>query len=101
MKHFAGDVQYNIDGFLEKNKDTLFRDLIDAAGSSTNNYVEHLFPEAKKSVSKKRPTTAGSQFKHSMANLVTTLMACTPHYIRCIKPNDQKRGGLYNQGTCI
>jgi len=67
-------------------------------GSSTNKYVQNLFPEAKKSVSKKRPKTAGSQFKQSMADLVTTLMACTPHYIRCIKPNDQKRGGLYNQG---
>ena len=77
---------------------SLFLLLLFFKGSSTNKYVQNLFPEAKKSVSKKRPKTAGSQFKQSMADLVTTLMACTPHYIRCIKPNDQKRGGLYNQG---
>ena len=97
IKHFAGDVKYCIDGFLEKNRDTLFRDLIDAAGSSSNNYVRNLFPEANSKASKKRPPTAGHQFKVSMADLVKTLMACTPHYIRCIKPNDQKRSSTYNE----
>ena len=97
IKHFAGDVSYNIAGFLEKNRDTLFRDLIEAAGSSSNPYVRGLFPEAGAAASKKRPPTAGHQFKVSMTDLVKTLMACTPHYIRCIKPNDQKRSGLYNE----
>ena len=96
IKHFAGEVSYNVEGFLEKNRDTLFRDLVEAAGSSSNQYVRDLFPEAAKAASKKRPPTAGSQFKVSMTNLVKALMACSPHYIRCIKPNDEKRSGTYN-----
>ncbi len=96
IKHYAGDVTYCIDGFLEKNKDTLFRDLMDAAGSSTNPYVRGLFPEATAAASKKRPPTAGHQFKTSMLALIKTLMQCEPHYIRCIKPNDDKRAGRYD-----
>ena len=96
IKHFAGDVSYNVEGFLEKNRDTLFRDLIDAAGSSSKPYVQDLFPEFRKQASKKRPPTAGNQFKVSMTDLVKTLMACTPHYVRCMKPNDEKRSGMYN-----
>jgi myosin-1 len=96
IKHFAGNVNYCVDGFLEKNRDTLFRDLIDSCGSSKKKYVQNLFPESLKSSSKKRPPTAGNQFKKSMSDLVKTLMACTPHYIRCIKPNDMKKSSVYN-----
>lgn len=35
IKHYAGDVEYNIDGFCEKNRDVLFQDLIDLMKSST------------------------------------------------------------------
>lgn len=34
IKHYAGDVEYNIDGFCEKNRDLLFQDLIDLGRSS-------------------------------------------------------------------
>ena len=40
---------------------------------------------------KSRPKTAGYKFKTSVCELITTLDACTPHYIRCIKSNDEKR----------
>ena len=35
IKHYAGDVEYNIDGFCEKNRDVLFQDLIELMKSST------------------------------------------------------------------
>jgi len=45
----------------------------------------------------KRPITAGTQFRNQMSSLMDSLRACTPHYIRCIKPNTNKRGGEWNQ----
>jgi myosin I len=35
IKHYAGDVDYNINGFCEKNRDVLFQDLIDLMKSSS------------------------------------------------------------------
>lgn len=40
---------------------------------------------------KARPVTAGEQFQKSVAELLKSLYACQPHYIRTIKPNDEKR----------
>lgn len=45
--------------------------------------------------SKKRPDTAASQFKTSLARLVEILMSKEPSYIRCIKPNEAKKAGLF------
>lgn len=38
-----------------------------------------------------RPTTAGNKIRNQARRLVNQLMKCTPHYIRCIKPNETKR----------
>lgn len=35
IKHYAGNVHYNIDGFCEKNRDVLFQDLIDLMKTSS------------------------------------------------------------------
>jgi myosin-1 len=40
---------------------------------------------------KKRPTTAGFKIKTSATALMEALSKCNPHYVRCIKPNDNKR----------
>lgn len=91
VKHYAGDVTYNVDGFSDKNKDTLFGDIILAIQTSNNKFLLSLFPEDVSSPQKKRPTTAGFKIKSSAGALMATLSQCNPHYVRCIKPNDVKR----------
>lgn len=91
IKHYAGTVEYNSDGFCEANKDTLYRDLIILAQSTNNAFIRNLFPEDVSVDDKKRPTTASFKIRNQCNQLVETLMKCTPSYIRCIKPNEKKR----------
>jgi myosin-1 len=65
VKHYAGDVTYNISGMTDKNKDTLSKDLLDLVISSPNAFLQALFPERPDPDSKKRPPTAGDRIKAS------------------------------------
>ncbi|XP_024135163.1 unconventional myosin-If [Oryzias melastigma] len=91
VHHYAGKVSYDINGFCERNRDVLFPDLIELMQSSEFDFIRSLFPENLNTDKKSRPTTAGSKIKKQANDLVNTLMKCTPHYIRCIKPNETKR----------
>ncbi|NXU76540.1 MYO1F protein, partial [Oreotrochilus melanogaster] len=91
IHHYAGKVSYDASGFCERNRDVLFTDLIELMQSSEFGFIRMLFPEKLDSDKKGRPTTAGSKIKKQANDLVTTLMKCTPHYIRCIKPNETKK----------
>uniref|UniRef100_A0A8C9U8A8 Osteoclast-stimulating factor 1 n=1 Tax=Scleropages formosus TaxID=113540 RepID=A0A8C9U8A8_SCLFO len=91
IHHYAGKVSYDADGFCERNRDVLFTDLIELMQSSDIAFIRALFPENLNQEKKGRPTTAGSKIKKQANDLVSTLMKCTPHYIRCIKPNETKR----------
>ncbi|EGD72824.1 MYO1C protein [Salpingoeca rosetta] len=95
IKHYAGDVNYSIDGFIDKNNDQLFRDLKEAMSQSSTHLLQDCFPHAELE-SRRRPPTAGSQFKTSLNALIDILMAKTPSYVRCIKPNHDKRAGVFN-----
>uniref|UniRef100_A0A669P854 Myosin VC n=1 Tax=Phasianus colchicus TaxID=9054 RepID=A0A669P854_PHACC len=44
-----------------------------------------------KSPNKQLRMTVGSKFRSSLSLLMETLNATTPHYVRCIKPNDEKQ----------
>nr|P10569.1 RecName: Full=Myosin IC heavy chain [Acanthamoeba castellanii]AAA27707.1 myosin IB heavy chain [Acanthamoeba castellanii] len=102
IKHYAGDVVYNVDGFCDKNKDLLFKDLIGLAECTSSTFFAGLFPEAKEvATSKKKPTTAGFKIKESINILVATLSKCTPHYIRCIKPNEKKAANAFNNSLVL
>lgn len=63
VRHYAGDVMYNIAGMTDKNKDSLIKDLLDLVASSTNSFVQGLFPDRVDPNSKKRPPTAGDRIK--------------------------------------
>ncbi|KAK9409132.1 unconventional myosin-If [Crotalus adamanteus] len=91
IHHYAGKVSYDVNGFCERNRDVLFTDLIELMQTSEFAFIRMLFPEKLDSDKKGRPTTAGSKIKKQANDLVKTLMKCTPHYIRCIKPNETKR----------
>jgi len=98
IKHYAGDVVYNTDGFCDKNRDLLVNDLIDLAHCTKSWLIQDLFPEAKTQSDKRRPTSAGFKIKESINQLVGALEICAPHYIRCIKPNEKKRAGDFDTG---
>ncbi|GBG23811.1 Myosin-1 [Hondaea fermentalgiana] len=94
--HYAGRVNYNGDGFVEANKDTLSQDLQLLVQSSTNTFVAGLYPEKIDLDQRRQPTTAGFKIKRQCGDLVYALMDCAPHYVRCIKSNDEKRAGGFD-----
>ncbi|KAI8809341.1 myosin IF [Cladochytrium replicatum] len=91
IKHYAGDVSYDCDGFTEANKDTLFKDLVQLMQTTQKKFICNLFPEQIDEQDKKRPTTVSHKIKNQSQELVDTLMKCTPSYVRCIKPNEHKK----------
>ncbi|KIY73607.1 myosin class I heavy chain [Cylindrobasidium torrendii FP15055 ss-10] len=96
VRHYAGDVMYNISGMTDKNKDSLVKDIFDLIGSSSNTFLQTIFPDRPDPNSKKRPPTAGDRIKTSAGALVTNLMQSQPSYIRTIKPNQNRSGSEYD-----
>ncbi|KAG6907267.1 class II myosin [Tephrocybe rancida] len=96
VKHYAGDVMYNVSGMTDKNKDSLIKDLLDLIGSSDNQFLQGLFPDRPDPNSKKRPPTAGDRIKASAGALVENLMKAQPSYIRTIKPNQNRSSSEYD-----
>jgi myosin-1 len=89
-------VTYEVGGMPEKNKDTLFKDLLETIKLAENTFLSQtLFPEEVDRDSKKAPTTFGYKIKSQANDLIATLMKATPHYVRCIKPNDEKKSNHF------
>ena len=104
IKHYAGDVTYEVLDFPENNKDTLTRDIQLVIKASEAPLVQVLFADmdpvgdaAAASAgggARKKITTAGFKIKQQIAALVKTLSDCELHYVRCIKSNDEKRANV-------
>eukprot|EP00002_Diphylleia_rotans_P005132 TRINITY_DN1421_c0_g1_i1.p1 TRINITY_DN1421_c0_g1~~TRINITY_DN1421_c0_g1_i1.p1 ORF type:complete len:1546 (-),score=390.98 TRINITY_DN1421_c0_g1_i1:282-4919(-) len=96
--HYAGQVIYDTAGFLEKNKDTLYEDLLNLMTSSGNPFIRSLFPITSSS---QRKSTLGNQFKNQLLSLMTTLHSTNPHYVRCVKPNSEKVPGVFDRSMSL
>jgi myosin V len=139
IAHYALDVTYEVEGFLEKNRDTVPDEQMTLLASSKNPFLKEVLDAALGSKSAdgshpdspafsdsgsggsrrasiipdpgrqsfigsssggsgpkrmgaaaKKPTQ-GSIFKASLITLMDTLSVTEVHYIRCIKPNEQKK----------
>ena len=96
--HYAGKVNYNVTNFLEKNKDALHEDITEVVANSSSSFIAGLMKRAAADPTgkgKKKQPTLGTQFKKSLNMLMDTLNACAPHFVRCMKPNHQKKGGIF------
>ncbi|XP_061452039.1 unconventional myosin-Va isoform X4 [Rhineura floridana] len=128
IQHFADKVEYQCEGFLEKNKDTVYEEQIKVLKSSKFKMLPELFqdemaisptsatpsgrtplsrvavkPSKSKmaQTSKEHKKTVGHQFRNSLHLLMETLNATTPHYVRCIKPNDFKFPFMFDEKRTV
>jgi len=91
VKHYAGDVVYEVDGFLEKNRDRLNDDTYQLLDSTKHTFLKQLFSgSAGSSTAANRRKTLGAKFSGQLQGLMDTLNSTEPHYIRCVKPNPNK-----------
>ncbi|CAI4064820.1 hypothetical protein N7582_002800 [Saccharomyces uvarum] len=121
VSHYALDVAYDVEGFIEKNRDTVSDGHLEVLKASTNetliNILEGLENAAKKLEETKkaeleqnnpgnkkpgpartvnRKPTLGSMFKQSLIELMSTINSTNVHYIRCIKPNADKEAWQFD-----
>ncbi|XP_075413615.1 unconventional myosin-Ig isoform X2 [Tenrec ecaudatus] len=102
IKHYAGNVTYSVEGFIDKNRDFLLQDFKRLLYSSTDPTLRAMWPDGQQDITEvtKRPLTAGTLFKNSMVALVENLASKEPFYVRCIKPNEDKVPGKLDEDHC-
>mmetsp|Transcript_13165 Transcript_13165/g.19836 ORF Transcript_13165/g.19836 Transcript_13165/m.19836 type:complete len:1526 (+) Transcript_13165:147-4724(+) len=98
--HYAGNVEYNSRGFVAMNKNRIFP-LASVLKESSYEYVKKLgyavveeSPAASgkrrgQRTSKMLTATISNTFKDSVAKLIGTINDTEPHYIKCLKPNNE------------
>jgi len=114
VKHYAGDVLYKVDGLIEKSRDLLHADLETCMLASSTALVPACM-EARKELARSEPSAneglggarsqagrtklsqpgLGAQFARQLNALMAKLHATQPHFVKCIKPNTEKKGGMY------
>uniref|UniRef100_G3P3I2 Myosin IH n=1 Tax=Gasterosteus aculeatus aculeatus TaxID=481459 RepID=G3P3I2_GASAC len=96
LLHYAGEVTYCVVGFLDKNNDLLYKNIKDLICQSKNAIISESF-STMDSDSMRRPETVATQFKSSLLKLTDILMAKDAWYIRCLKPNESKQPGHFDE----
>ncbi|VDL92950.1 unnamed protein product [Schistocephalus solidus] len=111
VRHFAEVVTYTVAGFVEKNCDRVIREHAEIFKRTSNPLLLEILGKTQPAGDSgnlgarkldigtiydgvlRQPTVA-TQFSDSLKQLLETLDHTTAHYVRCIKPNDQKAAFL-------
>uniref|UniRef100_A0AAQ5Y551 Myosin X, like 3 n=1 Tax=Amphiprion ocellaris TaxID=80972 RepID=A0AAQ5Y551_AMPOC len=109
IKHYAGEVLYDVRGILEKNRDTFRDDILFILKDSRLDFIYDLFErvgsrngdETLKMGTARRKPTVSSQFRDSLHSLMATLSASNPFFVRCIKPNMDKVANQFDPDVVL
>jgi myosin heavy subunit len=113
--HFACEVKYNCQGFVEKNRNDIAREILLTLKHSTNEFISSLHPPLPDTAPPTNPntttpavhpkrgaaigkklTTVSSQFMRELTDLITRIKTTRSHFIRCIKPNNDLTPSVFN-----
>ncbi|XP_059427494.1 unconventional myosin-X [Carassius carassius] len=109
IKHYAGEVLYDVRGILEKNRDTFRDDILNMLKDSRLDFIYDLFEQVssrnneetlKMGTARKKPTVS-SQFRDSLHALMATLSVSNPFFVRCIKPNMDKTPNKFDPDVVL
>uniref|UniRef100_A0A8B9L4C5 Myosin X, like 1 n=1 Tax=Astyanax mexicanus TaxID=7994 RepID=A0A8B9L4C5_ASTMX len=109
IKHYAGEVLYDVRGILEKNRDTFRDDILNMLKDSRLDFIYDLFEQVgsrnneetlKMGTARKKPTVS-SQFRDSLHSLMATLSVSNPFFVRCIKPNMDKTPSRFDPDVVL
>lgn len=106
VTHYAGQVWYNVEGFLEKNRDAVRPDVLELLSTSDLPIMKEIIKQlrAQRDNSKSLPKgangrfvtmkprtpTVAARFSDSLQHLLQSMAKCNPWFIRCVKPNNDK-----------
>ncbi|EPS63247.1 hypothetical protein M569_11538, partial [Genlisea aurea] len=106
IAHYAGEVIYQADQFLEKNKDFVVPEHQDLLTASNCPFVAALFPPLPEDIVKpsnksSKFSSIGVRFKLQLQQLMETLKSTDPLYIRCVKPNNLFQPGIFENANVL
>ncbi|KGY15265.1 hypothetical protein PABG_11849 [Paracoccidioides brasiliensis Pb03] len=106
LTHYAAEVEYSTEGWLEKNKDPMNDNVTRLLSSSNDKHIANLFADcadsdeeyglSKSRVKKGLFRTVAQRHKEQLSSLMAQLHSTHPHFVRCILPNHKKRPKLFN-----
>ncbi|KAJ5833403.1 hypothetical protein N7474_001714 [Penicillium riverlandense] len=102
LTHYAAEVEYNTQDWLEKNKDPLNDNITRLLAASKERHVANLFSDCaepdedggdypRNRVKKGLFRTVAQRHKEQLSSLMSQLHSTHPHFVRCILPNHKKR----------
>ncbi|ESQ35040.1 hypothetical protein EUTSA_v10006551mg [Eutrema salsugineum] len=102
ISHYAGEVTYQSNHFIDKNKDYIVAEHQALFAASNCSFVAGLFHALHEDSSRSSKfSSIGSRFKQQLHSLMETLNGTEPHYIRCIKPNNILKPGIFENFNII
>ncbi|XP_072549161.1 myosin-4-like [Salminus brasiliensis] len=113
LVHYAGTVDYNIAGWLEKNKDPLNESVVQLYQKSSVKLLALLYVSyagaddssgsGKKGGKKKGASfqTVSALFRENLNKLMSNLRTTHPHFVRCLIPNETKTPGVMENHLVI
>jgi myosin protein heavy chain len=106
LTHYAAEVEYSTEGWLEKNKDPLNDNITRLLAASSEKHIATLFADCadhddeggavRSRVKKGLFRTVAQRHKEQLSNLMAQLHSTHPHFVRCIIPNHKKRPKQFN-----